>query len=292
VSAAKVTYGAEQSETLTTKVSSAAGGTPTGTVTVTSSTGSTLCTISVANGTGACTLTARQLPAGAGALTAGYSGDATYVPASGTATVTVSQAATATRLSVTPASITFSGTAAKLAVTGTVSSMAGVPAGVTTVRVDGHAISGCASTALSAGKASCTGTTAILTGGKHAVTLSYAGGGNFAASASSTVTLTVGVARSTPALSLSRSTLTYGHENAEKLTVVVTHVGSVYPTGKAQVRIGSTTVCTVTLSKGAGSCTLTVKQLRAGTYAIIAVYLGDVNYHSSQSSRKTLKVAA
>jgi hypothetical protein len=131
-----------------------------------------------------------------------------------------------------------------------------------------------------------------LTGGKHNVTESYSGRGNFAASASPATALTVGVARSTPALSLSRSLVTYGSENAEKFTVSVSHAGSVYPTGRVQVRIGGTTLCTVTLSKGTGSCTLTARQLRAGTYAIIAVYLGDANYHSSQSAGKTLKVAA
>lgn len=51
-------------------------------------------------------------------------------------------------------------------------------------------------------------------------------------------------------------------------------------------------LCTVTLSNGAGSCTLTARQLRAGSYTIVAVYLGDVNYHSSQSAGKTLKVVA
>jgi hypothetical protein len=291
-SAPKVTYGAEQSETLTATTSSTAGGTPTGAVTVTGPAGGTPCTITLANGTGSCKLTARQLPAGTDTVTAAYGGDISYAPASGTATVTVSQAATATHLSFTPGSTTFSAAAAKLTVTGTVSSAAGTPNGWTTVRVDGHAVSGCTNIWFAAGMVSCTGTTAVLTGGKHTVTLSYSGRGDFAASASPAATLTVGVARSTPALSLSRSSVTYGSENAEKFTVSASHAGSVYPTGKAQVRIGGSALCTVTLSKGAGSCTLTAKQLRAGSYTIIAVYLGDVNYHSSQSAGKSLKVAA
>ena len=289
-SAATISYGAEQSETLTATVSSAAGGTPTGAVSVTGPAGSTLCTITLANGAGDCALTARQLPAGTSTLTARYSGDASYVPASGTTSVTVSQAATATRVSVTPASITFSGAATKLTITGTVSSAAGIPAGATTVRVDGRTIPGCTSTSFTAGTVHCTGTTAILTGGKHNVTLSYPGPGNFAASTSPPVTLTVGLARSSPTLTLSRSSVRYGSENTVKFTVAVSHVGSVRPAGKAQVRVGGTTLCTVTLSNSAGSCTLTARQLRAGTYAIIAVYRGDVNYHSSQSARKTLKV--
>ena len=296
-SAARVTYGAEQSQTLIATVSSAVsvtgGGTPAGTVTVTSAAGAPLCTITLAGGTGTCPLTPRQLPAGTSTLTASYSGDATYLPAHGAASVTVGQAATATRLSVRPGGITFSGTATRLAVAGTVSSTAGTPDGYATLRVDGHAIPGCINVRFSAGTVSCTGITAVLTGGKHTVTLSYSGGGNFAASASPAVALTVGVARSTPALSLSRSPVRYGSENAERFTVSVSHAGTVYPTGKAQVRTGRTTLCTVTLSsRGAGSCTLTAKRLRVGRYPIVAVYLGNANYHSSQSAGKTLQVAA
>jgi large repetitive protein len=289
-SAPQVTYGAEQSETLTATVSSSAGGTPTGTVTVTGPAGSTPCTITLANGTGTCTLTARQLPAGTDTLTAAYSGDVDYVPATGTTTVTVARAATATSLSFAPTTITFSGAATKLTVTGTISSTAGTPSGSATVRVDGHAVSGCTGVSFSAGTISCAGTTAILTGGMHTVTLSYSGGGNFAASASPAATLTVGVARSTPTLSLSRSSVGYGSEEQEKFTVSVSHVGSVRPTGKAQVRVGRRTLCTVTLRNGAGSCRLTARQLRTGSYKIVAKYLGDLNYHSSQSARKNLKV--
>jgi hypothetical protein len=235
-------------------------------------------------------LTARQLPAGTDTLTAAYGGDAIFLPAGGTTTVTVSQAATATQLAFTPRGITFSGTATKLKVTGTVSSTAGTPSGWTTVRVDGRAVSGCTNVPFSAGTVSCTGSTAILTGGKHSVTLSYSGHGNFAASVSPASTLTVSVAKSTATLSLSRSSVGYGSENAVKFTVSVSHVGSVRPAGKAQVRAGGTTVCTVTLHNGTGTCTLTARQLRPGTHTITAVYLGDVNYHSSQSAARPLKV--
>lgn len=55
--------------------------------------------------------------------------------------------------------------------------------------------------------------------------------------------------------------------------------------------MGSTTLCTVTLnSQGTGSCTLAARQLRAGTYTITTDYLGNVDFHSSQSARKALKV--
>ncbi len=290
-SAATVAYGAEQSETLTATAAPVAGIEPTGTVTVAGPSGATLCTITLADGTGSCPLPANQLTAGPSTLTATYNGDATFLPSTDSASVTVTQAATATRLAVTPAAITFSGTASKLAISGTVSSPGATPTGTAAVHVDGHTVTGCTSVPLNGGKITCTGTTAILAGGKHAVTLSYVGAANFTASTSAVVTVTVGVAGSTPALALSRSSVTYGHENVEKFTVSVSRKGSVYPTGKAQVRMGSTTLCTVTLtSNGTGSCTLAARQLRAGTYSITAVYLGNADYHSSQSARKALKV--
>jgi hypothetical protein len=55
-------FGNESAETFTVKVT-AASGTPTGTVTITSSAG-TLCTVTLVSGTGSCSLTNSQLPVG------------------------------------------------------------------------------------------------------------------------------------------------------------------------------------------------------------------------------------
>jgi hypothetical protein len=290
-STSKVTYGAEQSTKLIATVSSPAGGTPTGTVTVTGSGDSTLCTITLANGTGTCPLTATQLPAGANALTAAYGGDVTYLPATGTDTVTVAQAATVTRLAFTPSSITFTGAATTLAVTGSVSSTAGTPKGSATVFVDGKAVSGCTNVPLTA-TVTCKGTTAILADGTHVVVLAYSGQGDFASSASASLALTAVKRSTTTTLALAKTSVTYGHESAEKFTVSASHVGSVYPTGKLAVRIGGTAVCTITLGKGTGSCTLANTRLRAGAYTFVAVYSGDGNYNGSDSAKKVLKVAA
>jgi len=88
-SAAQATYGSEQAETLTATVSGADGGTPAGTVAVTD--GATpVCTITLAGGQGTCSLSATAIPAGTDTLTATYSGNAAYVAATSTATVTVS----------------------------------------------------------------------------------------------------------------------------------------------------------------------------------------------------------
>jgi hypothetical protein len=90
-SAPTVTYGKEQAETLTATVTSPAGGTPTGTVTVTDGT-VTACSITLANGTGKCTLAATALPGGTDQLTATYSGDISYAAAGSTTTITVAKA--------------------------------------------------------------------------------------------------------------------------------------------------------------------------------------------------------
>jgi hypothetical protein len=103
----------------------------------------------------------------------------------------------------------------------------------------------------------------------------------------------VAKAKTTTTLALSKTSVAYGRENAARLSVSVSHVGSVYPTGKVSVRIGGTTICTITLSKGTGSCTLSSKRLRAGSYRFSALYGGNGDYNSSPlSASKTLKVAA
>jgi hypothetical protein len=287
----KATYGAEQSETLTATVTSPEGGTPTGTVTVAGPSGSIPCTITLTGGTGTCTLTAGQLPAGTDTVAASYSGDVAYLPASSATSVTIAQAATVTRLAFTPRSITFTGTAATLDVTGSVSSTAGTPSGRATVRVDGKAVAGCISVAFN-GTVSCKGTTAVLAGGKHLVVLAYTGRGDFAASASAPLPLAVAKRGTTTTLALAETRVTYGHESAEKFTVSVSHAGGVYPAGKVAVRTGGTTICAITLSKGTGLCALANTRLRAGTYTFVALYSGDGNYNQSTSAKKTLKVAA
>ena len=77
LSAPSVPFGHEQTETFTANVTPATSGTPTGNVTVKAG-ATTLCTIALANGTGHCTLTARQLARGSYQVTATYNGDTTY----------------------------------------------------------------------------------------------------------------------------------------------------------------------------------------------------------------------
>jgi Bacterial Ig-like domain (group 3) len=287
------TYGSEQSKPLAVSATSPAGGTPTGTMTISTS-GTTLCTATLASGSASCTLGAAQLQAGSYPLTVSYSGDGYFLPSTfnstGGVTLSVAKAATVTRFSFTPRSVTFNGSKTALTVTATVSGPVTVT-GWASASVDGRALTGCTNVPLTTSGLSCKGTTSwVLTGGTHKVTVTYSGQGSLSASSSVALPLAVGVAASEPTLTLSRASVAYGAENGEKFTVSVSHVGGVYPSGKVQVRRGGTTLCTITLSKGTGSCSLTARQLAAGSYTLGAVYLGDANYHSSSAATRPLKV--
>jgi hypothetical protein len=87
-SAPKAFYGDEAVETLTATVASPSGGTPTGKVTVRSGS-ATVCSITLTNETGRCTLPVTALPSGTDQLTATYSGDVSYATATSTVTITV-----------------------------------------------------------------------------------------------------------------------------------------------------------------------------------------------------------
>jgi hypothetical protein len=92
------TYGSEQSKPLAVSVTSPEGGTPTGTMTI-STGGTTLCTATLASGSASCTLGATQLKAGSYPLTVSYSGDGSYLPSTfnstGGVTLTVAAPAAA-----------------------------------------------------------------------------------------------------------------------------------------------------------------------------------------------------
>ncbi len=98
---------------------------------------------------------------------------------------------------------------------------------------------------------------------------------------------------SATSLKLSASSVTYGHENAEHLTVHVTSAAAV--TGKVTVTAKpakgkSVKLCVITLSSGAGSCTLARKALKSGSWKLTAAYGGAPDVVGSDSAQKALKV--
>jgi hypothetical protein len=93
-------------------------------------------------------------------------------------------------------------------------------------------------------------------------------------------------------LTLSRPTVSYGRESSERLRVTVTAGSPGRPAGSVTVAAGSVTVCVIRLgATGAGSCRLSAKRLRAGSYRLIARYPGSGLFAPSSSGREALKVA-
>jgi hypothetical protein len=95
--------------------------------------------------------------------------------------------------------------------------------------------------------------------------------------------------KTSTALALSSAKTTYGHENAERMSVLVAPE-SRDPDGKVVIKAGKTTLCTVTLKSAKGSCALTARQLKPGSYALIATYLGAPHFKPSVSPGRTLTV--
>ena len=62
------------------------------------------------------------------------------------------------------------------------------------------------------------------------------------------------------------------------------------PAGTVTVKAGSATLCVITLRSGPGSCTLTARVLRPGTYRVTAAYPGSPDFAPSVSPAKTLTV--
>lgn len=186
ISAPAVTYDAAATVLVT--VSSATGGTPSGTVSLSVDGGAPLS--QSLDATGEASFTLPLLDAGDHALSAIYAAQADCAPSSATATLRVRQAATSVTLT---SSRNPSAPGDEVTLTARVEAVApggGTPVGTVTFR-DGAADLG--SGALAGGVA--TLTTAALAAGDHAISAAYAGSANHAPGASAVLTQTVNAAQ-------------------------------------------------------------------------------------------------
>ena len=90
--------------------------------------------------------------------------------------------------------------------------------------------------------------------------------------------------------SLSAAKVSYGREGSERVSVAVTAQADGPATGTVTVTAGSATLCVITLRSGRGSCTLTARRLRPGTYRLTAAYPGSADFRGSASGARTLIV--
>jgi hypothetical protein len=286
VSSPAVTFGNEQAATVSVSVS--APSTPvTGTVTVASAQGPA-CVISLVDGAGTCTVPATGLPAGTAELTASYPGtDNLAGSTSPPAELQVMRASSGTQLSLSAGRVTYGHEQAERA-TVTVTPPYGPPAtGAVALRSGSATL--CTIT-LVAGHGECTLSAARLPAGTWHLSAAYSGSGNVAPSTTPSVPLTVARAGTATALTLSAPRVSYGAERAERLTVAVTAQYGTVPGTKVAIRSGQTVLCTPALAAGKGTCTLTARQLRLGTYTLTVAYPGNANFAGSASARKTLTI--
>ena len=293
LSSSWITYGDEETEVLSVSVSPEfAGSTPAGTVTVTDS-GSTLCAIALSGAKGSCTLSANQLGVGSYYnLTASYGGSIDFANSSylTAESLTVAPASSTTTLSTSIAKLTYGNEGAESLSVRVLPEFSGsTPSGIVMIRESRTTL--CAIT-LSRGAGSCHLSERSLPVGSYGLVATYSGSLNLNTSDSTTEGLKVSKATSKVALKLSPSTVTFGHETSEHISVNVSpeFAGSM-PSGKVTVKISSRTLCVISLSSsGTGSCTLSAKKLSPGTYRLVASYSGSADLGTSSSPKETLKV--
>ena len=178
---------------------------------------------------------------------------------------------------------------ARLSVTVSPRHPGATPTGKVTIGESGTSL--CVIT-LSSGKGSCTLLAKRLNTGIYHLSASYSGSPDFSGSASGKETLIVIKATTRAALKLSATKVTYGHEQTEHLSVVISpeYPGTI-ATGTVTVKKSTTTLCRITLSSGRGSCRLLARRLKAGTYHLVVFYRAATNFSSSTSAKKILTVA-
>jgi large repetitive protein len=292
LSPSSVSFGQQQNEKMTVLVAPAGGGIPTGTVSIKIGT-TTLCTEPVGTGTVTCGLGIDELPIGSYEVTASYSGDADFAASSsGQALLTISDKSPATpSLTLSPTKVVFGHEQGETLTASVAGSVAGVaPTGTVTVMAGTATV--CTIT-LAGGNGDCVLAATKLLPGTYHLTAAYSGDVTYAkATAAASTALTVVAGPSATALKLSAAKIKSGHEQSEHLTVAVkpTISGSGTPAGKVTIKAGSVAICVLTLKKATGTCTLTAKKLRPGTYHLTATYAGASPFAGSVSARKTLTV--
>ena len=275
------------------------GTVPTGTVAVTSSqTGlTTLCTATFSGSglTGTCTDTTLLTAQNNVTFTATYSGDGNFNTATGTTLTNVQQASTVTTVTPSPTSPAY-GQTQTFSVT-VAPQIAGVsPTGTVTITTPGVLQPLCTATLTagspnSTGSCSTTSTVVVPTGTSIVYQGTYSGDANFLASVGLSTGNSVVQNGSTTTLGLGSSSSVYGSEASQVFTATVVPKSgySGTPTGTVAIKQGTTTLCTVTLSAGTGTCSpsATALPVTGSPFSLTAVYSGDANFTTSTSSSQS-----
>jgi hypothetical protein len=202
-----------------------------------------------------------------------------------TATTTAATPTT-TAVSLSPATVGY-GDEQAAKVTAKVTATSGTATGTVTVKSGTTTV--CTVT-LASGSGSCSPSATGLAAGTQHLTGTYNGASGFGGSTSAAETLTVVRATTKTSFSSSAGSVTYGHENTLHLSASVSPQYSGTVGGTVSVILGKSTVCTMTLSGGKGSCTPGSTTMGTGTQHLVAVYNTSTDFDSSSSAAKTVTV--
>jgi len=272
-----------QTVTLTATVARTAGsGTPTGKVTFEVN-GTPQEQPVALNSSGVATMTFNPAATGTDSLTANYGGDPGDSISTGTASLVVNKAATATTLTAAPSPATIGQTVTLTAtVARTVGS--GTPTGTVTFEVNGK-VQGSAVTVNSSGVATTTFKAAAV--GTDALTAIYNGDASDNSS-TGTASLVVNKVATTTTLTAAPSNAIVG--STVTLTATVAKAsGSGAPTGAVTFEVNGTEQGSAVTLNASGVATLTFSAAAAGTDSLTATYSGDGS-DSSSTAMDTLVV--
>jgi hypothetical protein len=223
-------------------------------------------------------LTTSSLTLGTHTLTAQYSGDSTYGPATSAAVAqTVNKSNAAVNLSSVSNPSVF-GQAVLLSVSVSASGGSGIPTGTVTLDDTGTSLGSMQLDA--AGAASFSGIS--LTAGSHVLSARYSGDQNFSSGNSSPITQIVSKANSSVSLSSSPNPSTFGVPVQLIAIVAAIAPGAGTPTGTINFMDGSTQMGSGLLANG--KAVLSISSLTTGSHNITASYSGDSNFNSTIAS--------
>lgn len=257
------------------------GLTPTGTVQL-SGGGYTspACTLA----TGNCTITvpSNKLSNGSDTLTVTYSGDASYVTATGSATLTVS--AYTPTVTVTPAASNIakaSSLTVLVAVTGTNGTATG------SVQLSGGGYTS-AVTTLTGGSATIMIPGGNLSAGTDTLTANYSGDTTyFSTTGTASVTVTV----PTPTMTVTPAATSIDTGQTLNVTAAVTGSGTM-PTGTVTLSGGGYTSSAQPLASGSATFAIPANSLSTGTDSLTVSYSGDSNYTAVTGSANVTVTAS
>jgi hypothetical protein len=267
---------------VTIAVGGSGGVTPTGTVTL-SGGGYTSTAVTLVNGSATIVIPANSLSVGNDTLTAKYSGDTNYAPASGTtppgSPVTVAPTPIAPTVTVAPAATTAN-TGASLRVPVTVSGAGATPTGTVTLSGGGYTS---AAATLANGSYTFNIPSNSLSAGADTLTAQYSGDSVYL-TGSATASVTVkqsaySLAATTPtavtAGSPATSTVTASTTTAYSGTIALACALSNSPTGATHLPTCAVSTPSITLASGSASGTATVTVTTVGATAATALPMND-----------------